>query len=187
MRQPLFAPILIAALAAAACAGGAVSAADEERIKGEVVAALREAYDITKPDAQQRMLSLYPATGRVISANTGRTTTTRDSIASAVGEFWRYVGVNMIQPRWEWGEMFVDVLSRDAAAVTATYRIPHHNPNHQPHVLGGAMTVVFKKQRDRWVIIQEHLSDTPQLSDSGAEPHVHPDTTRRPASSPPAR
>ena len=160
------------AVAVAGCRGwGDVSPAEAKRIETEVVAALRDAYDISKPDAERRMLSLYPTTGRVISANTGHATTTRDSIASAVGEFWRYVGVNMIQPRWEWGEMYVDVLTRDAAVVTATYRIPHHNPRHQPHVLGGAMTVVFRRLGGRWMIIQEHLSDTPQTSDTTGMSH----------------
>lgn len=146
------------------------------RVQREVEQTLREAYDISKPDVVQRMLAIYPTSGRIISANTGRATTTRDSISVAVNEFWEFVGVNMKAPKWEWGDMFVDVLSPTAAVVTATYSIPHRNPNNQVHVLGGAMTVVFQKRGDKWVVIQEHLSDAPQSGDStgmGGMAHDH--------------
>jgi ketosteroid isomerase-like protein len=65
------------------------------------------------------------------------------------------------------------VLSRNAAVATGTYRIPHLNPRNQPHVLGGAMTMVFRRQGGRWVVIQEHLSDTPQTSDSTNSTATH--------------
>jgi hypothetical protein len=146
------------------------------KVRGEVEQTLRDAYDVSKPGVVERMLSLYPTTGRVISANTGRATTTRDSISAAVNAFWQEVGVNMKEPRWEWGDMYVDVLSPTAAVVTATYRIPHRNPNNLPHVLGGAMTVVFQKRDGKWVVIQEHLSDAPQTGDTegmGGMAHDH--------------
>ena len=59
------------------------------------------------------------------------------------------------------GDVYVDVLAPDAAAMTATYSIPHQTPAGAPHVIGGAWTSVWVRQRDRWVIIQEHLSDRP--------------------------
>lgn len=156
----------------AACAGtGEVTPEVAAQVQREVEERLREAYDISKPNAVERMMSLYPASGRVVSANTGRAMTTRDSIAAAVNDFWQYVGVNMRDPKWEWGEIHVDVLSPTAAVVTATYRIPHRNPNNQPHVLGGAMTAVFQKRDGKWVVIQEHLSDRPQ--GEMLEPHDH--------------
>jgi ketosteroid isomerase-like protein len=102
----------------------------------------------------------------VVSANTWRVLTSTDSVANGIREFWYYVGVNMRNPKWEWTNVYVDVLSRDAAVVTGTYRIPHLNPRNQPHELGGAMTMVFRRQQGRWVVIQEHLSDVPQIADS---------------------
>lgn len=144
------------------------------KVRVEVEQTLREAYDISKPNVVARMMSLYPASGPVISANTGRATTSRDSINAAVTSFWENVGVNMREPRMEWGPMHTDVLSPTAAVVTATYTMPHRNPNNLPHVLGGAMTVVFQKRDGKWVVIQEHLSDAPQTGDvagMGGMPH----------------
>ena len=163
------------ALLAVACGrtDGDLSRADSERIRSEVESALHEAYDLSKPDPVNRMLSLYPASGRVISANTGRATTSRDTVAADIRAFWNNVGVNMRDPKWEWTNIYVDVLSASAAVVTATYRIPHRNPNNLPHVLSGAMTVVLKRQGGRWMVIQEHLSDGPQSGDSTTNMATH--------------
>lgn len=153
-------------MALSACAGSKLSPSDTVEIRVEVERVLRDAYDLSKPEPLPRMLALYPGAGRVVSANTGRVITSTDSVANGIREFWYYVGVNMRNPKWEWTNIYVDVLSRDAAVVTGTYRIPHLNPSNQPHVLGGAMTMVFRRQHGRWVVIQEHLSDTPQVADS---------------------
>jgi hypothetical protein len=158
--------VIVGLLLLSACSAGELSSSDTAEIRGEVERALREAYDLSRPEPLPRMLALYPTSGRVISANTGRVITSSDSVANGIREFWYYVGVNMRNPKWEWTNVYVDVLSRDAAVVTATYRIPHLNPRNLPHVLGGAMTMVFKRQNGRWVVIQEHLSDTPQTTDS---------------------
>ena len=62
--------------------------------------------------------------------------------------------------------MVFDVLSPDAAVMTATYHVPHLTPSNKPHILGGAWTAVFQKRGGRWYIIQEHLSDLPPMDDS---------------------
>jgi hypothetical protein len=149
-----------------ACSGteSALTSAEKESIRAEVESTLREAYDLSKPQAAERMISLYPRSGRVISANGGRATESRDSLVASIRYFWDNVGVNMRDPKWTWDRIYVDVLSRSAAVVTATYHIPHRNPSNQPHVLGGAMTVVFQRREGRWVIVQEHLSDLPQTA-----------------------
>lgn len=134
-----------------------------EAIADTLRALIVNAYDITKPgDAVARLMSLYPDSGRVISASGGRVTTTRDSLEAGIRAFWTYVGQNMQQPKWEWGPMFVDVLAPDAAALTATYRVPHLTPRGEPHVIAGAWTAVFQRRAGKWVIIQEHLSDLPE-------------------------
>src|SRR5688572_9261186 len=153
---------LLFLVALTACRGGGLASADTAAIRAEVEQAMRDAYDLSKPNQLDRMLALYPTSGRVVSANTGRVITSIDSVGNGIREFWHYVGVNMRNPKWEWTTVYIDVLSRDDAVATGTYRIPHLNPNNQPHVLGGAMTMVFRRQGDRWVVIQEHLSDTPQ-------------------------
>jgi hypothetical protein len=164
MRPTTYAAV--AALILTACGGSAEVTPDvAAQVRREVEQTLRDAYDVSKPNVVERMMSLYPTSGPVISANTGRATTTRDSISAAVHGFWENVGVNMRDPKWEWGPMHTDVLSPTAAVVTATYSIPHRNPNNLPHVLGGAMTVVFQKRGGKWVVIQEHLSDAPQTGD----------------------
>jgi hypothetical protein len=159
--------LLLALLVAAAggCtrgseAGGELDPATRAEVAGEVEARLREATDLRAGgDVLARMLSIYPDSGRVVSATAGEVTTTRDSLALALGSFWESVGRNMQGPEWRWGPMQTDVLGPDAAVVTATYRIPHLTPEGRPHVIGGAWTAVFARRGGRWVVVQEHLSD----------------------------
>jgi hypothetical protein len=158
--------VLVVIATLAACRGGQLSSSDTAEIRAEVEQVMREAYDLSKPNQLERMLALYPSTGRVVSANTGHVLTAIDSVGNGIREFWLYVGANMRNPQWQWTNIYVDVLSRDAAVATGTYRIPHLNPRNQPHVLGGAMTMVFRRLNNRWVVIQEHLSDSPQGGDS---------------------
>ena len=106
-------------------------------------------------------MRLYPDTGAVISASGGRMTMTRSALERGIREFYDNVGRNMRGPVWTWGMTHVDVLSRDAAVLTATYTIPHHTPAGRPHVVGGAWTAIFARRDGRWVIVQEHLSDAP--------------------------
>jgi hypothetical protein len=156
-----------------ACArpgGDALGTADRAAIADTLQRMIVSAYDITKPgDAVARMMSLYPRSGGVISASGGRVSVSRDSLESGIRAFWQYVGSNMRDPKWQWDPMHVDVLSRDAAVVTATYRVPHLTPAGMPHVIAGALTQVFVRRDGRWVVVQEHLSDVPAAAmDSSA-------------------
>ncbi|HEX6629537.1 MAG TPA: nuclear transport factor 2 family protein [Gemmatimonadaceae bacterium] len=153
-------------LLAAGCAPAAGDAARPltDRQRAEIARAveqrLREATDLRAGgDVVARMLSIYPDSGRVVSASAGGVTTSRDSLAASIATFWQNVGQNMRNPEWRWGPMLVDVLGPDAAVVTATYRIPHLTPRNEPHVIGGAWTAVFQRRGGEWVVVQEHLSD----------------------------
>src|SRR5690349_13389111 len=130
LRSPLsrairvaIAALTLSAGAMAACATpGRDSISDGERaaISDTLQRMLVAAYDITKPgDPVARMLSLYPPTGGVVSASGGRVSVSRDSLEAGIRSFWEYVGQNMRNPKWQWDPMHVDVLSRDAAVVTA--------------------------------------------------------------------
>lgn len=135
---------------------------DERRaIAAEIEQRVRSAYDLDAKDVLAGMLSLYPREGPVYAAAGGQVTTTRDSLEAAVRQFWNYVGRNMRDPEWEWTTMQVDVLSATSAVMTSTYRVPHLTPNGQPHVIGGAWTAVFSRRDGEWVIVHEHLSDSP--------------------------
>ncbi|HET7551048.1 MAG TPA: DUF4440 domain-containing protein [Gemmatimonadaceae bacterium] len=136
-----------------------LSAAEREAIADTIRSRITSAADLSAKDVVASLMSLYPDTGRVVSASAGHITTARDSLALDIATFWRNIGQNMRQPRWEWGPMYVDVLAPDAAVLTATYRIPHITPQGHPHTVGGAWTAVFQRRGGRWVIIQEHLSD----------------------------
>ncbi|HUR91161.1 MAG TPA: DUF4440 domain-containing protein [Gemmatimonadaceae bacterium] len=156
--------VLLAGILALACRPGAEAAlsdADRRVIAAEIEQRVKGAYDLAAPDVLAGLMSLYPKTGAVYSASGGRVTTTRDSLEAAVRQFWVYVGRNMREPKWEWTTMRVDVLSRSAAVMTTTYRVPHLTPAGQPHVIGGAWTAVFAKRDGEWVIVHEHLSDSP--------------------------
>jgi hypothetical protein len=146
--------------------GSTMSAGERQAIADSITRQVKAAYDLSKPNVEQRLLSLYPPSGRVVSAAAGQVLTSRDTLAMGIKAFWDNVGVNMRDPKWIWDQMIIDVLAPDAAVMTARYHIPHLTPRNQPHVLGGAWTAVFQKRDGRWYIIQEHLSDLPTLPDS---------------------
>jgi len=157
------AALALLAIACSRSAGDTPSSQERAAIADSLKHLVTNAYDLSKPDVVARLMSLYPTQGPVISANTGQATTTRAALQSQIETFWRYVGVNMRNPQWKWTSMHIDVLSRDAAVMTATYQIPHLNPHNLPHVIGGAWTAVFVRRGGKWVIIQEHLSDAPSM------------------------
>lgn len=142
--------------------GDALSATERQVIADSIRALLTSTYTFDAPDPVPRFMRLYPDTGSVVSAASGGFTVARDSVQRALATFWSTTGRFMQRPSWTWGAMKIDVLSRDAAVVTARYTIPHWTPEGRPHVLGGAWTSVWARQGDRWVIIQEHLSDLPR-------------------------
>ncbi|HEY3133916.1 MAG TPA: nuclear transport factor 2 family protein [Gemmatimonadaceae bacterium] len=151
--------LLTASLACGARSPSDMSASEKKAIADSLKRLVVNTYDLSKPDPVTRLMSLYPDSGRVISASGGVITTTRPQLEEAIKAFWTYVGQNMRNPRWEWTSMNVDVLAPDAAVMTSTYRIPHLTPTGMNHVIGGAWTAVFQKRGGRWVIVQEHLSD----------------------------
>ena len=154
-----------AVLAPAACEnprGGRVTPAERTAIADSLRSLVTNAYDLSRPGPVPRMMSLYPDHGPVYSTSSGQVSTTRAALEKQIESFWRYVGVNMKNPKWEWTSMHVDVLGSNAAVMTASYRIPHLNPHDLPHVIGGAWTAAFVNRGGRWVVIQEHLSDAPR-------------------------
>ena len=152
---------LATALGGCTSSNTTLTTAQRQAIVDSLTRQVKAAYDLSKPNVEQRLLSLYPDTGRVVSASAGQVITSRDTLAMGIKAFWENIGVNMRQPRWIWDEMVFDVLSPTAAVMTAKYHVPHLTPRNMPHVVGGAWTAVFQKRGSRWYIIQEHLSDLP--------------------------
>ena len=144
------------------CAPAPSGAADTAALRDTLMQRIEQAYDFTAADVVGSMSALYPDTGRVISASGGYVTTTADSLRQGLAEFWETAGVNMSDPRWEWGEVHADRLSADAAVLTGTWSIPHMAPTGEPHTIRGAWTAVFRRIDGEWVIIQEHLSVPPE-------------------------
>lgn len=169
MRCLAILAFFVSALFAAGCSPGRESLTGAERraIADTVEGLVRRAYDVSAPSAgADRLISLYADSGSVVSASTGRIQTSRDSLVDGIRYFWESTGRNMREPRWIWEQMVTDVLSPDAAVVTATYRVPHRTPRGEPHELAGAMTLVFGRRGGRWVVVQEHLSDRPPTQES---------------------
>lgn len=162
--RPLAALIVIVASACSTPEQPATSMSELERqvIADSLRSLLEQTFVFDGSNPVQRFMQLYPDSGPVVSAASGGFTTTRDSLQSALTSFWTTAGRNMQHPKWTWGSMSIDVLSRDAAVVTARYTIPHWTPEGRPHVLGGAWTSVWANRGGRWVIVQEHLSDLPR-------------------------
>lgn len=174
--------VVVAASACAAQDGGQLSDRERARIADSLRSVLQSTYRFEGDSIVERFMAIYPDTGRVISAASGTFTTTRDSLRQALVAFWQGAGQYMRHPTWEWGEMVVDVLSRDAATITARYRIPHWTPDGNPHVIGGAWTSVWARRGGRWMIVQEHLSDLPRATAERIEasmPALADDTTHR--------
>jgi ketosteroid isomerase-like protein len=139
----------------------ALTGAERRAIADTLERLVKRAYDVSGPTAgaADRLISLYADSGRIVSASGGRILTSRDSLVEGIRYFWESTGRNMREPQWIWEQMVTDVLSPNAAVVTATYRVPHHTPRGEPHELAGAMTLVFARRNGRWVVVQEHLSD----------------------------
>ncbi|HEU4994829.1 MAG TPA: DUF4440 domain-containing protein [Gemmatimonadaceae bacterium] len=176
MRPILRWAVVASVLGCTATGESGLSPGQTAAIKEEVEKSLREAYDLSKPNVAERMLSLYPQSGPVVSAAAGTVVTSRDSLAQGIEYFWNNVGRNMRSPQWIWDRFWVDVTSPTSAVVTATYHIPHRDPRNRPHEIAGAMTALFEKRGGKWVIIQEHLSDRPAAPEdtTSAEPaHQH--------------
>ena len=117
------AALLTILASATACAPpeppSSLSRAESAAIADSLEGMVRDAYDLSRGNVVERMMSLYPDTGRVVSATAGRTTTSRDSLELAVKAFWEGVGKFMVGPKWTWNAIEVDVLDRDAAVMTA--------------------------------------------------------------------
>jgi len=155
--------LLCATTLMAGCASGSGELSPEQRraIASEIDTKVRDAYDLSKPGSEDRMIALYADTGRIVSASTGRAVASRDTVIEGIKLFWKYVGSNMKQPKWTWTSTYVDVLGPNAAVFTGTYRVPHLTPRGEPHEIAGAMTLVFEKRGSKWGVVQEHLSDAP--------------------------
>jgi hypothetical protein len=141
--------------------------AERKALADSLTALVTRAYDFGGPNTPDRLLALYPDSGRIISAVAGRVTVTRDTLAGEIRGFWERVGQNMREPRFVLGSTYVDLITRDAAVVTLTYSIPHLTPRNTPHVVSGAWTMLWRRQGGRWRIVQEHLSDTPESTAPG--------------------
>ncbi|MGH7465704.1 MAG: DUF4440 domain-containing protein, partial [Longimicrobiales bacterium] len=140
--------LLLAGAVAGAMAGCAPASTDPQgtaALQDTLMERIAHAYDFTRPGVVERMTALYPDTGRVISASGGYVTSTVDSLRQGLAQFWANVGVNMSDPRWEWGDVHVDRLSDDAAVLTGTWSIPHIAPTGRPHTIRGAWTAVFRR------------------------------------------
>ncbi|MBA3891807.1 MAG: hypothetical protein H0X64_14895 [Gemmatimonadaceae bacterium] len=162
-RRSILAATLLVVAATSACRmdrrDGYGETSEQAAIADTLTRIVKHAYDFSQPDVVDRLLAIYPDTGRVVSATGGRVVTSRDSLDAGIRTFWATVGQNMQDARTEWGPILVDVPSTRAAVVTAEYTVPHRTPRGDPHVIGGAMTLVFAKRANQWVVIQEHLSD----------------------------
>lgn len=146
-----------------------VSVATRAQIADSLETLVKSAYDFSKPEVVRSLLALYPDSGRVISASAGHVSATRTALAVEIASFWQRVGQNMQNPKFIIGSSYVDVITNNAAVMTFSYTIPHTTPLGLPHTVSGAWTTFWRRQNGRWMIVQEHLSDTPESTASSVE------------------
>lgn len=174
MQRLYFIGVLSLALAGG-CETAEPSSAEKAAIAAEIEREVKAAYDLKSPDVVKNLEGLYGDSGRVVSSSGGMIITSRDTLYTGLRAFWQYVGSNMKNPTWMWDRFLIDVLSKDAAVMTTSYHVPHTTPAGRAHIIGGAWTAVFRKQGDKWVIVQEHLSDIPAAMADSAHAHMnHP-------------
>lgn len=166
--------LFLAACAVPAAREPELTAEERTAIADSLRARLVDTYVFDGTSPVSRFMRLYADTGRVVSAASGSFTTDRDSVRAALTAFWLGAGQYMRYPTWTWGAWAIDVLSRDAAVVTARYTVPHWTPDGKPHVLGGAWTSVWARRDGRWGIVQEHLSDLPRAAAERVEADLPP-------------
>jgi hypothetical protein len=158
------AAVLIAVLAACDTGAGPRSdhaAGPDAALADTLSVLIASAYDFDRPDIVQRMGSLYPDTGQVVSASAGHLATSSDSVRAGIATFWAEAGQNMRDARWQWGDLYAYRLGTDAAVLTGTWSIPHIAPAGNEHVIRGAWTAVFRRVDGSWAIVHEHLSVPP--------------------------
>ncbi|MBC8085697.1 MAG: nuclear transport factor 2 family protein [Phycisphaerae bacterium] len=151
-----------------------VSATERRAISDSLQALVIGAHDFSKPEVLRRLIALYPDSGRVISVAAGRIVTAKPALEAEITSFWQRVGQNMQGPKFEMGSVYVDVLTRNAAVMTFNYRIPHMTPAGRPHTVAGAWTALWRLQQGRWMIVQEHLSDAPEVTTAAIVPDSAP-------------
>jgi len=164
-----FAAVAVAASCRSPAPSPTLSPAESAAIADSIRAVVARAYDLSTGDVPARMLSVYPGEGRVVSATAGRVTATRELVGSAVTSFWEGVGQYMVRPTWTWDAIQVDVISRDAAVMTAQYTVPHWTSEGNPHVIGGVWSAVWQRRGGRWLVTHEHLSDMPRATAEALE------------------
>lgn len=172
---------VLGALTSACSAGGtrSLSAPERTAIADSLETLVRSAYDLTKGgDVVERFMSLYPPSGSVVSATAGRVSTSRDSLQAGIRSFWTVAGRFMVEPKWTWGRMHVEVITPDAAVMTTNYIVPHRTPRGEPHVIGGAWTMLWERRDGRWMIVQEHLSDIPRAVAEQVEASLAADSAK---------
>src|SRR5690349_11934593 len=124
--------ILASVLLLAGCTNGSVSSSERQAISDSLTRQVKAAYDMSKPNVEERLLSLYAPSGRIVSAAGGQVITSRDTLAMGIKAFWDNVGSRMREPRWIWDQMLFDVPSPNVAVMTATYHVPHLTPRNTP-------------------------------------------------------
>src|SRR3954468_22854335 len=93
-RWVIASALIVVAGVVSACAprtASDMSSADKKAIADSLKHLVVATYDLSKPDAVKRLMSLYPTEGRVISASGGVETTTRPELERAIEAFWTYV------------------------------------------------------------------------------------------------
>lgn len=170
--------VLLSTLQLSACGTKAPRPAFDDAQRTQIADSLksrvRAAYELTGGSPVERFLSLYPRSGRVVSATAGRITESRDSLASAIDAFWTGVGQFMIDPTWTWTQLEFDVVTADLAIMTSQYVVPHHTDRGNAHVIGGVWTAVWQRGSQGWAITHEHLSDLPRAAAEQLEARMTP-------------
>jgi len=81
--------LLLLAVFLGGCASGSGEVSAEQRrvIAGEIDTKVRDAYDLSKPGSEERMIALYADSGRIVSSSGGRSIASRDTVIQGIKLF----------------------------------------------------------------------------------------------------
>jgi ketosteroid isomerase-like protein len=148
--------VLIVAAGLAACGGtsGPVTGKERQAIVDSIMSRVGAFTETARSRDLSAYLQFFDTSADFRLAEDGKIFSTRDSLATAAGRYFRaHPSVDIL-----WDPPSVSVLSPDAASYTSTYRMISVDSAGRSDTSLHARTIVFARRAKRWVMVHTHTS-----------------------------